>query len=299
AYGGVFKGLGIVENTDLGMVMATLGLLCAVTVGMVWVNIGLRKGWCQFVKPGTSASLGSEPHLLAPEQRTSIGSSRVPASGINALAFQFAMLMAVITLGTWAFKFAGRYVDFYNHIPGNFIGVIAAVVLWPLMKVVHLDQFVDRKTCSTISGFSLEILIVAAVSTMNLKLVSIFIKPILIHFAAIVTLTSVICFWYNRKISADQWFEKAIFVFGQATGTTPSGLALVRTIDPDSVACPGEAHGIASGFGIPVTFWIPALMPVLAVKMPWAEVGIGALGAAVFLVGGWLLFRKDVRKLGR
>ena len=300
AYGSVFKELGVEGNFELGMLMSTLGLLTAVTVGMVIVNIGVRKGWCQYMKLGDKRGEYTERRLLPPDKRVSIGNMRVPGGSINALAFQFAMLMALIWLGGQMFRFLGANVHpMFRRVPPFVHGVTAAIIVWPILRALKLGDYVDRKTCTTISGFSLDILIVGSIGTMNLKLVSAFAVPILIHFLLITAATSWICFWYNYKITENEWFERAVFIFGQSTGSTPTGLALVRAIDPDSVATPGEAHAVASGFGAFATFWVAPLVPVLAVNSPMSEIGLGIVGTIVSLGIGWFLFRKKMKALGR
>ena len=107
--------------------------------------------------------------------------------------------------------------------------------------------------------------------------------------------TAFICFWYNKRIAEKEWFEKGLFVFGQSTGATPTGLALVRAVDPDSVACPGEAHAVQSGVAGIAFAWIPAVLPVLATTLPWAEVGLGAVGFVICFAAGWILFRKGIK----
>ena len=45
AAGQTYTDLGIPENMSIGMVLATFGLIVAMLIGMILVNIGVRKGW--------------------------------------------------------------------------------------------------------------------------------------------------------------------------------------------------------------------------------------------------------------
>ncbi len=301
AYGGVFESLGHgVDYIGMGMIMATLGLLCAVTVGMVWVNIGVRRGWTEFITADSRRGKHEERGLLPKEKRGSIGAPRVPGESVNALAFQLGMLLALIWLGKTVLKLLGAHVSpMFNAIPNMMYGIVGALIVWPLMCKFKLQEYVDRKTCSSLSGLALEILITSAIATMNIKILSKFFTPIFIQFLVMTILTAFICFWYNKRIAEKEWFEKALFVFGQSTGATPTGLALVRAVDPDSVATPGEAHAISAGLSASFLFWIPALLPFLATTAPWMEVALGLTAALFFWVAGWMLFRKKVLALGR
>lgn len=301
SYAGAFESLGMGKDyAAIGMIMATLGLICAVVVGMVIVNIGVRKGWTTYVHINDQLGKYEERRLLPVSARKPLGMTKVPAGSINALAFQFAMLMALIWLGKNTFRLAGIYVSpVFSKVPNMLYGILGAIIIWPLMSLFKLQDYVDRPTCTQISGWALEILIVSAIATINLKVLSAFWVPILIHFVAMTCFTGWLCLWYNKRIAEKEWFEKSVFVFGQCTGATPTGLALVRAIDPDSVACPGEAHAVQSGVAGVAFSWLPAALPVLAISMPWGEIALGLCGFIACFSAGWILFRKTVRALGR
>lgn len=236
-----------------------------------------------------------------PEKRSPIGTVRVPSGSINALIFQLSMLMAVAWFGQMVLKLLGTYVWApLGTLPNMLYGLVGSVIIWPLMCKFKLEDYVDRKTCSQISSCALDALVCGAIATLNLKVVSDFFAPLLINCVIIVSVTAFICFWYNKRIAESEWLEKSLFVFGQSTGATPTGLALVRAVDPESKSSPGEAHAVQSGTIGVLVGWISALLPALAVSAwPWSEVLFGFIPAIVIAIIGWVLFRKRVKALGR
>ena len=300
AFGSVFEQLGMgKDNLGLGMIMATFGLICAVTIGMIMVNVGVRKNWATYITKDTAIKRNAEKSLLSKEQQTSIGTARISSDAMNPLAFQFAILVTVCFVGATAVKFVGRYVPFVGKMSSMLHGIFGAIILWPIASKLGFGAYVDKKTCSTMSGFCLEILILASVATMNLKLVSMFIVPLLIHMVVIVAATWFICFVFAPKVIQHEWFEKALMMFGMATGAVPSGLTLVRAADPDNKSTVAEAHGVAAGVVTPMIFWMPAVLPALAINMPYAEVLLGLAVYCVLAGAAWVLFRKKVKALGR
>ncbi len=291
-YAGAFESLGMGQDyVSIGMIEATMGLVCAVTVGMVIVNIGIRKGEARYVKYIGKIGSYSEKGVLPEEKRVSIGTQRVPSGSVNALAFQFAMMMALVWLGKSIFAVLGANVwSGFGSMPNMLWGILGAVIVWPILCKLHKEDLVDKKTCSQISGFCLDILIVGSIATLNLTVFSSYLAPILIQFVVIVLFTIMICFWYNKKIAAHEWFEKSVFVFGQATGATPTGLALLRAVDPDSICTAPEAHGVVAAVNNLGFFWLPVLLPTLAATMPIGEISVGLIGFAVFFIVGWILF---------
>ncbi len=303
SYSSVFESLGYngADYQSIGMVMATLGMLCAIIVGTVFVNIYVRKGQGTFTKPGDKLGTFEEKGLLPKEKQNPIGTLRVSSNSINALIFQLAMLLVVALFGQTVLKLLGVYVwPTFGKLPNMLYGLVGSVIIWPIMGKLNLQDYVDRKTCSQISGCCLDMLICGAIATLNLKIFAAFFAPIMINFVAVTAITAFICFWYNQRIAEDEWLEKALFVFGQATGSTPTGLALVRAIDPDSRSCAAEAHAVQSGTIGLLFSWIPALLPALATSsFPESEILFGFIPCILFAIAGWVLFRKKVRALGR
>lgn len=302
SYAGVFESIGKngAEYGDIGMVMATMGLLAAVTIGMVFVNVYVRKGQAKYMKVGAKLGTYEERGLIPIEKRSNIGTIRVPSGSINAIVFQLAMLLAVAWFGKTVLNLLGTYVwAQFGKLPNMLYGLVGSVMIWPIMCKLKMQDYVDRKAVSQISGCSLDALICGSIATLNLKVVTKFFVPIFIQFILMVAFTAFICFWYNKRIAEDEWLEKSLFVFGQSTGATPTGLALVRAVDPDSQSSAAEAHAVQSGtIGVALA-WIPAVLPVMVTStMPWTAVGLGFGVAFAIAIVGWVLFRRKVKNLG-
>ena len=85
----------------------------------------------------------------------------------------------------------------------------------------------------------------------------------------------------------------ALMIFGGGTGSTPSGLALARCVDPDAKTSAWEAYGVAQGCFVPVTSTLVAIIPVLAMKSVWIPVAIGGIVTLVCVLVGELVIRKQ------
>lgn len=84
--------------------------------------------------------------------------------------------------------------------------------------------------------------------------------------------------------------EKGLLSFGQGTGNTATGLALVRCVDPNMKSSAYEASGIGSTLILPITGTFPALMPLLMMVSGARVVGVGSLIVVVCLVIGRIFF---------
>ena len=61
--------------------------------------------------------------------------------------------------------------------------------MWPVMRKLKLDKFVDKDTVNQISNFTLEMIILAACATIQLDVVSKLFAPLFLH--ALISMTAV------------------------------------------------------------------------------------------------------------
>lgn len=289
AAGAIFSEKGVPENLGIGMILSTIGLMSAIIIGMVLVNWGLRKGYGKY----TDKANLDNPYLggvLPKELQAPIGVEKTFASGINGLALQFSFLMACMFLGTSIIKLISKITPVANQIPQLIHGMIGAAIIWPLMCKAKLDGYVDKRSISTISGFALEVVIVSAVATLRLELVTTFFIPILIYSIVMIVIAAGSSILLAKRFCKDDWFEKAMMSYGMGTGAVPTGLALVRAVDPKMESSAPDAHGVAATLFTPIFGVLPAVGPIIAINSELTLIGIGLAITGVSMLLGFLLF---------
>lgn len=296
AAGGVFNQLGVADNTALGMILSTFGMLAAVIIGMVIVNIGIRKKQTKFLQIDLSASKeeneSATKTLLPVAGRSAIGLERVSSNSIDNLAFQFALLGSALLFGQTLFKLLGMYINpFFTTVPGILHGVVGGFIIWFVIQKLGFKDYVDRRTISTISSFCLEIVIITAISTIKLSLVATYLAPILIYTATLVIATIAFVFFFCKKFCQNEWFEKALMMYGMGTGSAPTGLALVRAVDPKMQSSAGDAHAVYSTINL-FSKVAPAILPSMMLANFWSVVGLGTAITLGGILGGWFFLRR-------
>lgn len=295
--GTLFEDMGVSGMLSLGIILATLGLIIAMVAGMVVVNFGVRRGWATNVtekKSGEDIGNG----LIPREQQKSLGRATVSSDAINGLALQLCFVLLSMWLGKMIFTNLAKVpvapiAAVMGKIPALLYGIVGAAIVWAVMCKTHLDGYADKEAVDNISGVALEICICSATATLNLELFASFLAPILIHMVCIIVLMTVICVLLVRRWMKKEWFELCLMAFGQGHGSTPSGLALARCVDPDHKSTSWEAFGVALGCVTPITSALAALLPILAVQSQWIPVGIGAAVTVACLLFGELVIRKQ------
>ena len=165
--------------------------------------------------------------------------------------------------------------------------IVGSCIVWGLIKLLKLERYVDIPTIKQITGLALEIVIVTAVSTMSLSLLSTYLVPFLAYSIILVTLTLVIDVTYCKKVFKEQWFENSMMLFGRGTGVTANGLTLVRAMDPDGKSDVAAAEGAANVISIPFN----ALMIIWPMMLIEGQNIMAALiGFAIFAVATILVF---------
>lgn len=298
AAGAVFEELtGSADITGIGMVLATFGLIAAMTIGMVIVNYGVRHGWSQFVKDPKKQPAYYYGGILPTEERKSIGKSVTSSIGINALALQLAWIFLAMFIGDILFGFIEKFIPVVGKMPQLTYGTVGAIILWPILCALKMDKYVDKKSINQISGLCLEILILGSMATLSIKIITIYLVPLIIFSIIMCGITFAWSLYFSKKICKDQWFEKAIMICGQSTGATPTGLALVRAIDPNNEACSPDAHGIYSGISFWTTFFT-GLLPISLVSGNMSlGITAGAIQFVVCVVIGFVVFRTIKNKV--
>ncbi len=283
-----FEELGVSGNYDMGMILSTIGIIVAISVGMILVNYGVRKGYAKNLNLDTvdgKLNISSLSGAIDVDKRVALGEETVSSVSVNSLALHFAYIATSIYFGGHILNFLKNIFPAFASIPSFVGGMLGALIMWKIMTSLKLDKYVDKKTIQTISGFALEFLIFGAVATISVELVTQFFIPIIIYSAVIVLLIIAIFFRLGKYFKQD-FFEKMLIGFGQTTGNSSAGLAVLRCVDPEMKSTAAEACAIGTTLWAPVYSLLPAFGPALALSNIWALAGIGF---AIMLVSYILL----------
>ena len=291
--GGFYANAGQEDYLGLALFCATVGLVSSMTVGMCVVNWGVKRGYCSYIDKPEKLPEHFYGGILPQEEQLPIGREKTSSSGINAIALQLAFIMLCILCG-WGFKQLGaRFISpAFLEIDSLVDGVIGAVIIWPLMSKSKAAAYVDKSTVNSISGLCLDYLIVVAMGTLRLETITSYIIPVIIFCLICVPLFTAQCIILSAKFCRDDWFEKMINNLGQVLGSTPTGLALLRCVDPNFKSCSADAGGVAAAITMPIWVTMIAVGPEMALSPNGAfkVLGIGTAITIVSIVIGFMFF---------
>lgn len=194
AAGQTYTELGIPENLSIGMVLATFGLIVAMLAGMIMVNVGVRRGWSKFVRDPQKKPSWYYGGALPEDKRSPIGQTVTSSISINHLALQAGWLLTAVFAGRMLIQLVGLVWDGVSVLPTVIQGILGGAIVWNAARLVKLEHFIDVKFIHQMSGFLLEVVVLTAMATLDLELISTFIIPIVVYTLICSSVTLMIAF---------------------------------------------------------------------------------------------------------
>ncbi len=226
--GNSFKQLGFSAGLDLGLAMATVGLLTSTIIGSFLVILGRWRGW---LEKKQISHLNTSKEDLFPISFV---------EQIKVLALNLGLAGACVGVGVSILKILQFLGLFFGNGYSNVINIFPVFPLTLLSSL--LFRYVLEKTSQTkivspllqreIGTLCTDLLIVTAMASLNLELLKNDWIPVIILAASGLIWNLIGMLVLSRIIFHEEWFERSITEFGNATGVAASGLLLLRLSDP-------------------------------------------------------------------
>jgi ESS family glutamate:Na+ symporter len=260
AMGPTYERLGLVGGQDLGLAMATVGLLTASLVGGLLVVWGRWRGW--LATPSLSeAQLAETRPVLAAQEKPDESPAKgpptpdaEPSSPAPALAAKPGPWAAVarwlvnlglagvaVALGWWAQLMLGLAA---NRLGGGVAVLVSVLPVFPLALLASLlvrwvieqwnmTDWASAPVQQRIGTLAADLLIVAATASLNLGLLTRSWQPLLALSLAGLAWNLGVVVLLGQRLMPAPWFERSLVEFGQATGVVASGLLLLQMAEAE------------------------------------------------------------------
>ncbi|TWT66413.1 sodium/glutamate symporter family protein [Allorhodopirellula solitaria] len=321
--------IGMDNGLDLGVLMATSGLIYGLVSGIFWIEVGVRCGWLAPASahantvgnaaaelPADAGNLNDAVARGAAEDNSiDEGCPRPPSDAIDPLLLQLLWLMLAFVLGLamqYAVDQLAATVDAagwfapdrgetagedilrdrlrVGSVVGSFPLFIytlfgGAVVRFCVIAAVG-EHWIDHQRIQRLVGSSMDLLVVAAVATLNLAVVAALWVPLFGLFLGGAIWSTFCLLVLSRKIlPAGHWFELGLINFGMSTGTTATGFVLLRVVDPDLETPAAKQYALAAPLSAPFIGggMITVGLPLLVLER--VPIGFSALAVTAVLIG--------------
>jgi len=268
-----FSGLGFPEGLDLGLAMATVGLLSSTVLGSVLVVVGRLRGW---VVPALSKEVDEKVSLKASTDFV----QQFRSFAINLAFVGLAVLFGVVML--FLLRLLAPFLgDIFQEVllvfPVFPLALLGSLFIRYLLEINGKTDLISEPLLRDIGILATDLLITTATASVNL--------PLLINDWFPLTILAVTGLIWNlagmfivaRLTFKEEWFERSIAEFGNATGVAASGVLLLRLADPRNVTSTLPIFSSTRLFLQPLLSggFVTVLAPIAVVKLGlkgWTEV---------------------------
>ena len=247
-----FRSFGWEAGIDLGLTVATAGMVVGVVVGMALVNWAHRRGYVREVRAFDERPVHERRGIHPPDARPDAGRQTVFSDSIDSLAWHVAIVGLAVGLGYLVLLglrhaevalFPDATTRLFKGFPLFPLCMIGGVLLQSAVRRAGGSLLVDHGQMQRISGAALDFLVLSAVATIKIAVVAANWLPLLAIVLAGTLLSLALVVFLAPRLFREAWFERAIAEFGQSTGVTATGLLLLRTVDPENKTVAAASFG--------------------------------------------------------
>lgn len=265
AVGETFAQNGWEEATSLAMTSATVGVISAILIGILFIKRGSAKGHTNFL--GSFQDLPNElkTGLVPPESRKNSQTDTVSSISIDPYVFHFA-IVTVIAMGGYYLSKLGTFYLPKVAIPAFSLAFIVGLIVRKVLNTTKTEKYVSKDVVGRISGSSTDLLVAFGIASISLPVVLKYIVPLSILFLFGLIYAYVFFAILSKKFFTEHWFERGIFTWGWTTGTAAMGIALLRIVDPDYKSNTLDDFGLAYIPIAPVEILVVTFAPLLVLN---------------------------------
>ena len=283
AIGSTFMDRGWDEAQSLAMISATVGILCSIVGGMLWIRWGSQKGVTNFITPFKDLPDELRTGLIPENKRESVGSETVSPLAIDPIIFHFAIIASAAVIGYYIGIWSSDLMSDYR-IPTFSLAFLVAILLKWGLKTFRGYQYIDQKISLRLCGSFTDLLVVFGITSIQIPLLIKYAFPLFGLFIVGILICWALFFYLGPIVFRENWFEKSLYTWGWVTGIMAIAIALLRIVDAKNKA------NILSDFAVayfaigPLEVLLVTLAPVLIMNGYQWGFSIVTLGAGILLL---------------
>jgi ESS family glutamate:Na+ symporter len=240
-----WEAMGFRGGSSVGLTMAAIGFLLGSFGGVILINQGLKRGWIgkEQAKHINERSVRTGFFSRAQHERPVGSYLSTDGESMDSMTYHIALIM-VTYLVSWSFltglsALLGLIGPLGTELANSLWGInfvfssFSALGVKMLMKLFKVETTIDNATCNRLSGLSVDLTVASSLGAISLVAVQGYWIPILILTLVGLFITMVILPWYCSRLYDDHQFFRMLVIYGSATGTLPTGLALLRVVDKE------------------------------------------------------------------
>ena len=230
----------------------------------------------------------------SPKPAPAIGHAKIGSETVDPLLFQAVLLAIAFGVGLllqsavagWAVELDGWFAapaesdearrqladrltfgQIFGSFPLFIYTLFGGLVVRSAMRVIGQQDAIDRQTINRLTATAMDVLVVAAIASLNLRAVVQMLVPFSILLVCAAAWTALCLLVFARWVlPRHYWFELGLINYGMSTGTTATGFVLLRMVDPELESGAAEDYALAAPLSAPfigggmITIALPLLV---------------------------------------
>jgi ESS family glutamate:Na+ symporter len=231
----VLNKYGAGELLEVGLGLATIGMVTGIVVGTILVNYAIQSPSISVARQNPTApeeDLDIDHHLPGPDDQPMNewqGMSQVTAAGVF-LGVSIAVGAVLLEAFRWGFHLVGS--DFFDMFPLFPFTIIGGVLVQLCASRFNFEWAVNRLAVEGLGGLAVDGIVICAIGTLSLAALGANIGPLLILAAGSVGWSVFLAMVIGRRVFPRNWFEHSIAEFGESQGNVATGFVMVDMVDP-------------------------------------------------------------------
>ena len=299
--GGSYEALGFAGGRSFGLSLAAGGYLVACLVGVVALNILVKRQKLRRIEHGelsgsvtvdTFQDKGEIP-LSESLDKFSMQVCLVVIAYLLTYLLTWGITSGITAVSPGAGETVNSLLWGFNFIIGSLVAILIKLLLSKLKRLRFMErQYQNNYLLNRISGVAFDLMIVAGIASIELEDLSGLWLPFLLLVVLGAAATWFYLAWLCKKLYPGYYYEGLVSMFGMLTGTISSGVLLLREIDPEYHTPAANNMVLGSSFGI--GFGFPVL--ILVGMAPKSDTLLyTVLGVCVVYLALLLLFMLKIR----
>lgn len=248
---GLFEDLNFAEGADIALGLATVGIVAGIASGLVMTAIYKKVSTHDVTQKKT---VHKKPiHTMFGEFIVDTQTAFFSRHTILRTMFQLILVAGAIVLGMGlkeallmvetGLQMLVNVPDVVRYIPLFPLAMIGGICIQLVAQLAGMQKLIHAKTMAFIGSVALEIVIITAIATMSLAVISDNLAPFVL-LALTGFMWNIFAFLVLApRMIHSRWFERGIGDFGQSMGMTATGLLLMRSADPANKSQAMERFG--------------------------------------------------------
>lgn len=223
------------ELLEVGLGLATIGMVTGIVVGTMLVNYAINSPSIPVARQNPTSpdeDLDIDHHLPSPDDEPMSewkGMTQVTAAAVF-LGVSIAVGVALLEIFRWTFHLVGS--SFFDKFPLFPFTIVGGVIVQLAAVRFDFEWAVNRRSVEGFGGIAVDGIVICAIGTLSLTALGSNIGPLIILAAASVAWSVFMAMVIGRRVFPRNWFEHSIPEFGESQGNVATGFVMVDMVDP-------------------------------------------------------------------